>query len=114
MEEKNFKELEVSKERRNFVRAVNIAKVLGRPQEEIRLLQMQAIKQYILEYRNPQGAIDLIKEYQISQEELHKLLEEVFQELKERGYTERRQFDIQTMDYLTIERWIAQYIGKKI
>lgn len=112
MEEKNFKGLEEAREKRNFVRAAKIAEELGKSQEEIKQLRFQAIKQFIMEYRNPQGAMSLIKEYQLNQEELIHLLEEVRRELKERGFLERRQFDIQAMDYLTFERWIAQYIKK--
>lgn len=110
MEENNFKELEEAKEKRNFVRAAKIAKDLGKSQEEIRQLQFQAIKQFIVEYRNPQGAISLIEEYRLGQEELHHFLEEIRRELKEKGIIERKQFDIQTMDYLTLERWITQYL----
>lgn len=112
MEEKNFKELEEAKEKRNFVRAAKIAEELGKPKEEVKQLQLQAIKQFIIEYRNPQGAMSLVKEYRLNQEEFLHFLEEIRQELKERGDIERRQFDIQTMDYLTLESWINQYFKK--
>ncbi len=112
MEEKNFKELEEAKEKRNFVRAAKIAEDLGMSPEEVKKLQLQAIKQFIVEYRNPQGAITLLKEYQLNREELNHFLQEILRELKERGDNERRQFDIQTMDYLTLEKWIDQYLKK--
>ncbi len=112
MEERKVRELEEAIEKRNYVRAVKIAEDLGRSRDEIKQFQVQAIKQFIIEYRNPQGAMNLIKEYQINQEELQHLLQEVHQELKEKGYSDKRQFDIQRMDYLTLERWIDEYIGK--
>ncbi len=112
MEEKKSRELEEAIEKRNYVRAAKIAEDLGKSREEIKQFQIRAIKQFIIEYRNPQGAMDLIKTYQFKQEELRQLLQEVHQELKEKGYSDKRQFDIQTMDYLTLERWIDQYIEK--
>ncbi len=75
-------------------------------------LQKKVIKQLMMEYRNPQGAIRLIRENRYSREEIDRLIKEVLEEANERGILQKRQFDIGTMRYLTYEEWLKEYFIK--
>lgn len=76
---------------------------------ETRDLQRRAIKQLMMENRNPEGAIRLIKENLFSRGEIEQLIQEILQEADERGILEKRQFDIKTMRYLTFGEWLKEY-----
>lgn len=94
---------------KNYVRAVRIAESIGKPQGEIRELQREAIEQFIVEFRNPQGAIALAKEYHFVKEDLDQLFRGILEEAGEKKCLEKRQFDIKTMRYLTLAEWIKEY-----
>lgn len=104
------KEFEEAIEKRNYVRSVKIAHSLGKPEVEIRKLKIMAIKQFLVEFRNPQGTIHLAKEFHLSKEEFENFIREIIQESKEKGILERRQFDIHQMDYLSLGEWIKKYL----
>ena len=67
------------------------------------------IKQLMVEHRNPQGALALMAEAKLTEEEIHRLLQEVVEDAKGRGLLDKKQFDIRTMRYLTLEEWIKEY-----
>lgn len=75
-------------------------------------LQKSVIKKLMMENRNPQGAIRLIKENLFSIEEIDHLIQEVLKEANEKRILEKRQFDIKTMRYLTFEEWLKEYFIK--
>ncbi len=112
MEKESLQELERAIETRNYAAAVRIAESFGRRPDEIRDLQRKAVKQLILEDRNAQGAIGLSKEYRFAKEEMAELLQEILREAEEKKILEKRQFDIQTMRYLTLKEWIDQYFRR--
>jgi hypothetical protein len=104
-------------EGRNYTAAVPIAQRLGEPQERIKELQEAAIKQYITEYRNAQGAIALAQEFRFTDDEIDRLLEAIIEEVKGREGKKPpwagKRYDVKTMKYLDIEEWIAHY-GKEL
>ena len=93
----------------NYVRAERIAKELGKPAGEIKELQENAIKQLILEFRNPQGAVALMEDYLFTKEEIDHLLRSLLQEAAEKKILDKRQYDIKTMRYLTLREWVKEY-----
>lgn len=111
--EKPLGELEEAIQGKNYVRAVRIAESIGKPAGEIRELQQKAIEQFIIEYRNPQGAIALAEEYHFAREDLVQLLRDILQEAEEKKISGKRQFDIKTMRYLTLDEWIKEYFKTK-
>ena len=70
-------EVEREKERRNFVRAAHLAAQAGFDAQEARSLQRAAVRQFIEEFRNFEGAARLISEYRMNREELHEVIGEV-------------------------------------
>ena len=100
-------------ERRNYAAAASLAEHLGEPQERIRELQEAAIKQYITEYRNAQGAIALAQEFRFSDDEIDRLLEAIMGEAKEsegkKPSWAGKRYDVKTTKYLDVEEWIARY-----
>lgn len=74
----------------------------------------ELLKRLVLEDRNPQGAWHLIREGSLSEKEVAHLLDEVYEEARQRNLLEKRQFDIQTMRYLSLEEWIHEYFGRKM
>jgi hypothetical protein len=106
-------ELEEAVQDRNYVRAVRIAESIGKPAGEIRELQQEAIKQFIVEFRNPQGAIALAEEYHFVREDVDQLLRGILQEAEGKEGLDRKQYDIKTMRYLTLGEWIKEYFKIK-
>ncbi len=74
--------------------------------------QRRAIKKFIIDYRNPQGALFLVKELGLTPLDYSSLLQEIIAEAEKRNMLDRRQFDIQTMRYLTLREWIEEYFMK--
>lgn len=66
-----------------------------------------------MEFRNLSGTIALARAWGLSQEEMHRLLQEVRKEASEKGLLEKKQFDIQTMRYLSLEEWLAEHLEKR-
>ncbi len=103
-------------ERRNFVRAEYLARTLNRPQVEIQDLREKAFRQFVVEFRNPHGAIALAKAFNFTGEEvdqiLGRILREPRQEEDEKGVP-RRRFDMKTKRYLDLEEWVSQYFRSR-
>jgi hypothetical protein len=102
-------ELEEAVQDKNYVRAVRIAESIGKPSDEIKELQQKAFEQFIIEYRNPQGAIALAEEYRFNGKDIEQLLRNILQEAEGKKGLDRRQYDIKTMRYLTLGEWIKEY-----
>lgn len=64
---------------RNFVRAVALARELGVDAERVKGLQRDALRQFLAEYRNFQGASKLLADYGFTASELQELSEELLQ-----------------------------------
>ena len=100
-------------EGRNYAAAAALAQQLGKPAESIKELQGAALKQYIIEYRNAPGATALIGEFRFTADEVDRLLEAIFEEVKategKRSPWAGRRYDAKTMKYLDVEEWISQY-----
>ncbi|NWF91867.1 MAG: hypothetical protein HXY46_03045 [Syntrophaceae bacterium] len=79
------------------------------PDNEMRAIQEKRIKQLIMEFRNPQGAVALAEEYRLTREEIDQILRSIRKEAEERKILDKRQFDIKTMRYLSLEEWIKEY-----
>jgi len=107
-----LRELEWAIQTRNYVRAVSIAESIGKPAGEIKELQQKSIEQFIIEYRNPQGAIALAEEYHFTRDGIDQLLSDILQEAEGKKGFDRSQYDIKTMRYLTLEEWIREYLKK--
>ncbi len=60
--------------RRNFVRAAMLVQQHERPQDEVRHLQEVALKKYAFEYRNYPGLYKLMREYELSEVDLERIL----------------------------------------
>jgi len=105
----SLRELEEAIQNKNFVRAVRIAESIGKSADEIKELQQKAFEQFIIEYRNPQGAIALAEEYHFAREDVDQLLRGILQEAEGKKGLDRRQYDMKTMRYLTLGEWIKEY-----
>jgi len=108
------KDLKVEIERKNFIRAVQIAKSLGLTEEKIKDLQLQALWQMAVLNRNAAGLKILAQEYNVQKGELKKYLED-------RSYRERENrktkalsvcFDLTTRKYLNFQEWLDYYTKK--
>ena len=104
-------------ERRNFARAERLARTLNRPRAEIRDFQEKAFRQFVVELRNPQGAIALAREFNFTEEDVDHLLTSILQEAKlaeQEGAVEyRRRFDMKTKRYLDLKEWIREYFKSR-
>lgn len=67
--------LELQKE--NFVRAAHLAFQQGVPREDIRELQRNAVRQFVEDLHNFEGAKELIRMYDLSREEVRAVLRKV-------------------------------------
>lgn len=107
--QEHLSEFEEAIREKNYARAVAIAESDGLPPQKIKDLQRKALKEFILESRNPQGANALLKEYQFNKEEINHLLREILDEAQQRGLLDKKQYDIKTKRYLTLEEWVGEY-----
>ncbi len=107
--EEQVSEFEEAIRGKNYARAVAIAKSKGEPFQEIKDLQRKALKEFILESRNPQGACALLEEYQFNEKEIDQLIREILEEARQGGLLDKRQYDIKTKRYLSLEEWIREY-----
>ena len=100
-------------ERRNHAAVASMAEGQEEPEERNKELQEAALKQYITEYRNAQGAIALAQEFRFSDDQIDRLLEAIMEEVKgsegKRPPWAGKRYDIKTMKYLDVEEWIAHY-----
>lgn len=72
----------------NFVRAAHLAVQNGVAREKVRELQCRAVRQFIEELHNFEGAKKLISEYDLSFEEMRTILQNILE--SPRTHTERR------------------------
>lgn len=107
-----LQELDEEIKKGNYIRAEALSKILGRPENEIKELRKKAFKQFILEFRNYQGAYEIAKEFNFSKEDIDKFIDEVIKEAEEKKILERKQFDTKTMKYLSLREWIREYFKK--
>jgi|GEM_PF-5404550 predicted NAD/FAD-binding protein len=80
---------------------------------ELNAPQLETIKRFLVEYRNFPGAKALAKKWSLSQEELDRILKEVLREAAEKGVLKKKQFDIETMRYLSLEEWLMKHLKEK-
>lgn len=107
------KDIEFEIERKNFVRAVRIARSIGMSEDTMRDLQLQALWQMALN-RNAVGVKILAQEYGVSKRELKKYLEN--RAIKERINVKNKDlsacFDVTTGKYFNFEEWLKFYTEK--
>jgi hypothetical protein len=72
----------------NFVRAAHLAVQYGVARDRVRELQCKAVRQFIEELHNFEGAKKLISEYDLSLEEVRTILQNVLE--SPRTHTEQR------------------------
>jgi len=75
-EEASFQDEDIQVEigRHNFVRAVMLAQQHDYPRDKVRYLQELALKKYAFEYRNYPGLRKLMREYELSEADLKRIL----------------------------------------
>jgi len=109
------RDLEEAISKCNYIRAERLARHLNRPEAEIKDLQEKAFRQYVLEYRNPQGAATLVKEFNFSSEDVSRVLRAILQETHEEGPNAKSKttarFDVEAMGYLGLEEWVKKYFN---
>jgi hypothetical protein len=98
---------------RNFVRAVTQARRLGNDEERIRRIERDALRQFLAEYQNFDGATRLCADYCISAEELSRLTAEV---LKRQELEAQTTFTMQSgqLAHLSIAQQIRNYARRQI
>lgn len=102
---------------KNYVRATRIARLMNRPEEELWGLKENALRQFIVEYRNPEGVQALIREYGFPVDKLERLAKNILHDI-ERGEAFGKsgtpiQFDVGSMRFLSLEEWIEKYISPR-
>jgi hypothetical protein len=99
--------------RRNFVRAVTLARELGIDQARIRHIERDAIKHFLADCQNFEGAARLAMEYRFSVDEICDLTEEV---LKRPGLDSRLVFAFQAGrgTHLSVAEQIRAFARRQI
>lgn len=101
------RDIEFELRRRNYVRAVMLAQQNQYPQEKIRHFQELALRQYASDYRNLPGFRVLVKEWEIPQNEVKRILEQLLEETRTYASSEvSLQYDGHTMQNLSLSQWI--------
>lgn len=103
-------ELQKEKEARNYIRAAQLAEQAGLA-EEARSLRKAALRQFLVEFNNFDGAAELISEYGLSEAEV----QEVIQEALSDGELERRRtfcFDKGKPSHLSIAEQIRRFSAR--
>jgi hypothetical protein len=99
-------------ERRNHA-AASMGEGQEEPEERAKELQEVALKQYITEYRNAQGAMALVQEFGFSDDQIDRIFGAILEEVKgsegKKPPWVGKRYDIKTMKYLDVEEWIARY-----
>lgn len=80
---------------------------------EMNASRFETIKTFLMEYRNFPGAMALIKAWGLSKEEVHQILQEVLRDAEQKGLLQKKQFDIETMRYLSLEAWIREKMERE-
>lgn len=76
---------------------------------EMNRARLETIKRFLMEYRNFPGAMALARRWGLSKEEVHQLIREVRNEASEKGLLEKKQFDMHTMRYLSLQEWLTEH-----
>ena len=99
--------------RRNFIKAIDLARRLGIDEERIRLIQRDALKLLIAEYQNFDVATKLCADYRITAEEFSALIEEI---LKRNELTSRRTFTMRSGNpaHLSVAEQIREFAQQQI
>jgi len=97
---------------RCFQAAVRLALLLNLPEDEIRSLKEQALKQIACEYRNAVAARNLAREWEIPRAQLQEILTKAVREFEAAGNVKQSgpAYDINTGKYLTLNEWIQQFL----
>jgi hypothetical protein len=104
-------DIEFELRRCNYVRAVLLAQQEHYPQEKIHHLKELALRQYAADYRNLPGFQRLVKEWEIPQNEIKKILDQLLEETRTYANSEASlQFDVHTMQHLTLSQWIQNVL----
>jgi len=107
--EEALREFEEAIKGKNYIRAEMLAKNPGRPAEEVRELQHKAVKQLIMQHRNPEGAVALVEEYNFTREDIERLLQSILQKSPTAAI---KQFDMKTMRFLSLEEWVKEHFRR--
>lgn len=99
--------------RKNFIRAVTLAQGLNWPKDEVRHLQVLALRQMACEYRNTAATHRLAQEWEFSRAELQKLLTEALKEYETSTDKTRSDtcYDIASGRYLPLREWIERFLN---
>lgn len=101
-------EVEFELGRYNYVRAVILAQQKQLPLEKIRHFQELALRKYASDYRNFPGLQVLIREWEISPQEVKKILGQLLEESEKYATSaDSTQYDGHTMQNLTLKQWIG-------
>jgi len=108
------KDLKLEIDRKNFIRAVQVAKSLGYDEKMIKGLQFQALWQMAALYRNASGMRILAQQYGFQKEELKDYLEDRASKEKENGNIKALStcFDITTGKYFNFNEWLDFHTNK--
>jgi hypothetical protein len=114
MNDENRDELRSAVEGRHYVRAVDLALSAGRPQEEVRDLQSDALWQMAAVFRNSAGTKILAEQYGMAKKDLEAFLRKRCEEEKNKGNKKTLEptFDHDTNQYLTFDEWLDHLVKK--
>jgi len=107
-------ELKAAVERKQFVRASDLAASAGAPQEQIEQLRNEALWQISAVFRNAAGTRILAEHRGLSKKEVEDYLRKRLEEERGRGGDKILEptFDHHTNRYLTFEEWLDFLIRK--
>lgn len=97
---------------RCFQAAVRLALLLNLPEDEVRNLKEQALKQIACEYRNAVATRNLAREWEIPRAQLEEILTRAVKEFEATGNLKQAgpAYDINTGKYLTLNDWVQQFL----
>jgi hypothetical protein len=103
-------------EKKNYLRALSIGRLLKKPEEELRGLQEKTIRQLVIEHRNAEGLEAFLQEYPYPRDALDSLFQSILRESSQVDGSGRNllknQFDTGTLRFLSLEEWIRRYFGR--
>jgi hypothetical protein len=110
----NQDELKSAVEGGHYVRAVNLALSAGRPQEDVRDLQRDALWQMAAVFRNSAGTKILAEQYGMPKKEVEAFLRKRCEEERSKGNKKTLEptFDHDTNQYLTFDEWLDHLLKK--
>lgn len=117
-EERNATELDFREalEKKNYLRALTIGRLLKKPEEELRDLQEKTIRQLVIEHRNAEGLEAFLKEYPYPREALALLFQSILREFSAGDGSgqnaPKSQFDTGSMRFLSLKEWIERHFSR--